>query len=205
MLYLEAVYPSTLDLLKKIMAIPELSDFYLAGGTALALQIGHRVSVDLDLFGKTDIDFGEVLELLSPISSPVMMSQSKSVLVLNISGVKVDFVKYKYELLSPIKIHDKIRLCSIPDIAAMKLAAIAGRGKKRDFYDIFFLLQQFNLKKLIEFYNQKYPDGSEFIVVKSLSYFEDAEGDEEPELLINTDWNSIKRFISQEVRATFGN
>ena len=58
---------------------------------------------------------------------------------------------------------------------------------------------------MIEFYNQKYPDGSEFIVVKSLSYFEDAEGDEEPELLINTDWNSIKRFISQEVRATFGN
>lgn len=199
MLYLETVYPSTLDLLKKIMTIPELSDFSLAGGTALALQIGHRVSVDLDFFGKADIGFSEILELLYSISSPVLMSQSKSILVINIDGIKVDFVKYQYALLNPVNIHDNIRLISIPDIAAMKLAAIAGRGKKRDFYDIFFLLHQYKLKELIQFYNQKYPDGSEFIVIKSLTYFEDAEEDEGPELIKTTKWDDVKKTISKEV------
>lgn len=161
MLYLDAVYSGTLGLLKEVMRVPDLHDFNLAGGTALALQIGHRLSVDLDFFGAV--------------------------------GFNAD------EILASIKTIEGIRLLSVQDVGAMKLAAIAGRGKKRDFYDIYFLLEYFSLKELINAYNNKYSDGSEFMVAKSLVYFEDAEMDEEPVLLQSIEWSVVKEKIRNEV------
>ena len=81
----------------------------------------------------------------------------------------------------------------------MKLAAIAGRGRKRDFYNLYFLMKQFPLSKMIQFYNKKFPDGSEFIIVKSLIYFEDADEDEAPQLLKEVNWSDVKAYISNEV------
>ncbi len=201
MLHREAVLPSTLELLEKIMDKPALSEFYLVGGTSLALQIGHRHSTDLDLFGQRPFEVSELLSELSDFSPLSIMNQRKNILILNIQGVKVDFVNYQYlPVVSPILI-EGIRLLALPDIGAMKLAAIAGRGRKRDFFDLYFLLQKYSLSELMRFYLKKYPDGSEFMVVRSLTYFEDADQDEEIKLLDKiTDWEMVKRFVLAKVK-----
>ena len=92
----------------------------------------------------------------------------------------------------------------LPDIAAMKLAAVAGRGRKRDFYDIHFLLQQFSLRQIIDFYNQKYEDGSEMMVARSLTFFDDADTDEPPRLLASDiSWSDVKKKILEETKKLY--
>jgi len=200
MLQYHTVEPGTLGLLKDIMAIPELIGFSLAGGTALALQIGHRKSIDLDFFGARPIDIDEIVGLLEPLGNLQLLQHTRNILILNINGVKVDFVNYKYPWLRAIQIVEDIRLASLPDIGAMKLGAIAGRGKKRDFTDLYFLLQQFTLSELLGFYREKYPDGNEFLVLRSLTFFDDAEEDQKLELFEKADWLEVKRTIDVAVK-----
>ncbi len=201
MLHTNTVLEGTLGLLKNLMAVPELAAFNLAGGTALSLQIGHRISADLDFFGVRPFEKEEMLDLVSDLGNCDLIHQTKNILVLKINGVKVDFVNYKYPVLREVKTVDGIRLLSLPDIAAMKLAAITGRGAKRDFTDLFFLLKQYSLSEMLAFYNQKYPDGSEFLILRSLTYFDDAEEDTAPDLLQPADWASVKIAIQKEVKA----
>ena len=203
MLYLETVYPDTLELLNRLMKRSELLPFSLAGGTALALQIGHRISVDLDFFGKHEFHPEELLAAYSEIGQYQLLSQSKSILVVSLEGVKVDVVNYRYDLLEPLKVVEGLRLVSIPDIAAMKLAAITGRGKKRDFMDLFFLLRTYSLKDMLGFYKEKFPDGSEFLVAKSLVYFEDAEEDEDLDMLEVINWEEVKGTIRTQVNLLY--
>ncbi|WP_250631053.1 nucleotidyl transferase AbiEii/AbiGii toxin family protein [Rhodoflexus caldus] len=203
MLHYATIRPETLGLLKAIMEIPELSDFYLAGGTALALQEGHRMSYDLDFFGNCPFTADEIIDLLSPIISVQILQQSKNILILDAQGIKVDFVNYRYSLITAPLLTDNIRLLAKPDIGAMKLAAIAGRGRKRDFTDIFFLLRTYSLDELITFYNQKYPDGSEMMVARSLSYFDDADTDEDLILLQQVTWEAVKQEILSQVKKRY--
>ncbi|MBC7776268.1 MAG: nucleotidyl transferase AbiEii/AbiGii toxin family protein [Phycisphaerae bacterium] len=200
MLQHHTVEPGTLGLLKKIMAVPELSGFNLAGGTALALQIGHRKSVDLDFFGARPIDKDEMVALLEVLGDLHVLQHSRNILIFNLDGIKVDFVNYKYLWLREITINEGIRLVSLPDIGAMKLGAIAGRGKKRDFTDLYFLLKKFTLTKLLAFYREKYPDGNEFLVLRSLTYFDDADEDKDLELFQKADWPEVKKSIANEVK-----
>ena len=204
MLQQQAVAPGTLRLLETICSIPELSGFNLVGGTALALQIGHRISVDLDFFGDRYFSTEEILDLLADEKPVSIISQHKNILILNVQSVKVDFVNYRYPLISKPKTVGAIRLASTPDIAAMKLAAIAGRGRKRDFYDLYFLLREFSMKQMIDFYNQKYYDGSEMMIARSLTFFDDADTDEGPRMLSNTiSWEEIKQVMLNEVRKLY--
>jgi hypothetical protein len=182
------------------MGVPELNNFILVGGTSLALQIGHRVSVDLDLFGSTQLDLNDIPGLIIDLGKINRMSASKSILVLNIDDIKVDFVNYRYPLLFDFKQNDGIRMADIRDIGAMKLAAISGRGRKRDFFDLYFLLQTFSLDQLLAFYTQKYQDGSEFLIARSLSYFADAEEDEDPVMIRPVSWKEVKNFVLGEVK-----
>lgn len=200
MLHRTAVKPATLGLLKKMMAIPALSGFYLAGGTSLALQIGHRGSVDLDLFGNRPFEAPEILEELSGLAPLSVMSQSKNILVLNVQEVKVDFVNYRYPILEKPVVAEGVRMLSLADIGAMKLAAIAGRGRKRDYYDLHFLLRRFSLDDLMSFYLKKFDDGSEFMVARSMVYFDDADQDEDIKLLgRKVKWETVKKSIQEEV------
>jgi len=200
MLQIQTVEPDTFSLLKRLSALPALSSFSLAGGTALSLQIGHRISVDLDFFGEFNGSFDDIYDLLHVLGKLEDVGRSASILSVKIDNVKIDIVKYRYGTIRPIAEVDGIRLHSLPDIAAMKLAAIAGRGKKRDFYDLAFLLRQHPLKEMISFYNEKYPDGSEFMILKSLLYFEDARVDESPKLLKPLDWEDVVSLVTEEVR-----
>ena len=200
MLHHATVLPGTLELLKNIMEKPALSGFYLAGGTSLALQIGHRHSVDLDLFGNRPFAAQEILDEMQNFTPLKVMSQSKNILILNIQGVKVDFVNYRYPLVSQPLIIEGLRLLTLPDIGAMKLSAIAGRGRKRDFFDLYFLLQHYTLAELMNFYLNKYDDGSKFMVVRSLTYFDDADQDDDIiQLNDEIKWEDVKSKILSEV------
>jgi hypothetical protein len=192
MLQTQTIQPELLELLKKIMSSSIFNGFNLVGGTSLALQIGHRFSVDIDMFGIAEIDEFEFVDELSNFGKVIVIKKSKNVLILSVNGIKVDFVNYKYPLIEEIRIVENIRLASDKDIAAMKLNAIAGRGSRKDFIDLHFLLQKYSLKEMIYFYNNKYADGSEFMVLKGLTYFEDAESEEIPILFQKLDWNEIK-------------
>jgi hypothetical protein len=174
------------------MKQPAFSGLRLAGGTALALQIGHRKSFDIDLFGIIDFDSLIIQELFAEFDVVKTIKRSKNINIFIINDVKVDFVNYSYPWLSESLVKDNIRMAAIEDIAAMKLAAVTGRGSKKDFVDIYFLFQYFSLEELINMYSTKYPDGSIFLVLKSLTYFADAENEGDLNMLINTSWQTVK-------------
>lgn len=200
MLYLETIDPPTLELLKRIMQIPEFSGLNLVGGTSLALQIGHRKSIDLVLFGQVALDDYEYTTVLKPFESVRLINRTTNIKTFLINQIKVDFVNYPYAWLQPCQTIDDIRLADRSDIAAMKLAAITGRGTKKDFIDIVALLDEFSLENMLRFYRQKFPDGSEFMVLKSLTYFEDAEEEQVPVMLKKVDWTAVKRRVIFETK-----
>jgi predicted nucleotidyltransferase component of viral defense system len=200
MLHYQSIHPKTLELLKELQQTEFLQTFNLVGGTALALQIGHRKSIDIDLFGRTDFESSELNTKLNALQREIkIIKNSKNINIYSIDQIKVDIVNYHYPWLQPTLTMNGLKLASIEDIAAMKLAAVTGRGTKKDFIDLFFLLKKYSLYDLIDFYNRKYADGSVFMVLKSLTYFEDAESDPLPEMLLPFDWEFMKKTILKAV------
>ena len=195
MLHFETVDEGTLVLLKKLQSLAILSEMRLVGGTSLALQIGHRKSIDIDLFGNLAVDYAELVDELKSIGNVISLKTSKNIHSFIIDEVKVDIVNYNYVWLSDKKVFEGIHLATVKDIAAMKLNAIIGRGSKKDFVDLFYILKEFLLTELIEFYNLKYMDGSKFLVIKSLSYFEDADNEEMPFMFQKITWEEVKNNI----------
>lgn len=200
MLHFETVDSSTLELINKIMAEPLFSPLRLVGGTAMALQTGHRKSIDLDLFGELFLDESVLTETVSSMGSIAWLNKLKSIKSLLINGIKVDFVNYSYPWLTEPVNKKNIRLAGKKDIAAMKLAAITGRGAKKDFVDLYFLLKEYSLRDMIQFYEAKYSDGSVFMVLKSLVYFDDAENEIMPEMMESVSWDEIKKTIIRHYR-----
>ena len=195
MLYYQTVDAGTLELLKKILSIDLFSELRLVGGTSLALQIGHRKSIDLDFFGNIDIDVLEINQALAPLGAITLLKDSKNIHVYLVNGIKVDIVNYTYPWLKELLLTDGLRLATYHDIAAMKLAAITGRGSKKDFIDLYFLLKEMSLATMLQQYLHKYNDGSLFLVIKSLVYFEDAELEEMPDMLYPLNWQTVKDTI----------
>lgn len=182
MLYQQTVRPKLLEILTALMSNPYFGEFYLVGGTSLALQIGHRESIDIDLFGYKELDELELSDFLSTLGKIQILKKSRNFLIYTIDGVKVDLVNYRYPWLYPCLNLENQRLADQRDIAAMKLNAISGRGSKKDFIDLHFLLKKYSLSEMIGYYNKKFLDGSEFLVLKSLTYFDDADLDESPKM-----------------------
>ena len=200
MLQYKTIEPGTLQLLKSLQALPLLQGLRLVGGTALALQLGHRKSVDLDMFGDFSAEGIEIRDTLEEQFSVSVIKESKNIKIYQVDGIKVDLVNYsRYPWIdNPIE-EDGITLAGIKDIAAMKVAAIIGRGTKKDFIDMNRLLQIYSLKEILDMYMQKYPDGSLFIAMKSLSYFEDAESDPMPFMFDEIDWGVVKASIREAI------
>ncbi|MEQ2517481.1 nucleotidyl transferase AbiEii/AbiGii toxin family protein [Bacteroides zhangwenhongii] len=195
MLYLSTVESTTLELLKRLQQLPVLSNTRLVGGTALALQLGHRKSIDLDFFGQINVNSQELREALQTLGMLTVLSDSKNIHIYVLNGVKIDIVNYTYPWIDDVVCKDGIRLASPKDIAAMKITAIEGRGTKKDFVDIYFLLKTYSLNNILDFYAQKYSDSSSFMAMKSLAYFEDAEEDPMPYMFVDVSWDEIKRSI----------
>ncbi len=200
MLSFQTVFPDTLELLKVLMQIPELANTRLVGGTSLALQYGHRRSVDLDFFGDITEDADNLTDSLKQFVENVTIDgQSKRIKAYFLNGVKVDVVNYSYDWIDGPVIESGFRLASPKDIAAMKVNAVIGRGTKKDFIDIFYLLKHFSFDDLLRFYLLKYPEGSEYRALLSMSYFADADLQPMPYMFDNIDWDTIKQNIKYEV------
>lgn len=200
MLHYETIVPEARSLLEKLSDLPVLKDARLVGGTALALQLGHRTSVDLDFFGRISADSEELRSILRDVGHVEVTSVSKNINIFWINDIKVDIVNYPYPWIDMPIDADGVRLASLNDIAAMKVSAIVNRGTKKDFIDIYTLLQSFTLDDILDMYSRKYSDGSLFIVMKSLTYFDDAETDPMPDVLSDITWESVKDCIGTVVR-----
>ncbi len=183
------------------MALPVLESFFLVGGTALALQLGHRKSVDLDLFTPFPFESERLLNSLTPVFDVSIERDEPNLLITQIEGIKVDFVKMGYPILFPTLLVEEVRMLEIQDIAPMKLKAIAQRGSKKDFYDLYYLLDIIPLETMLALFQQKFKIYEIFHVVKSLTYFEDAEQSANP-IVFNkaVTWQKVKTTISSAVK-----
>ena len=190
------------EILKKIGFLKKYG-FYLAGGTALALQINHRTSLDFDFYTERKFDSRKLREEFDQRFKNVQeIYIAEDTLSLNVNDVGLSFFKYPYKLIRPFNKFEGINLASIEDIAAMKIISIAQRGKRRDFIDIYFLIKKFGLAKIIEFTKAKYPKFNIYVGLQGLTYFDDAEKDTEKRrfrLIEEVSWNKLKKFILKEV------
>ena len=202
MLSIQTVQPDTLELLKAISAQQEIKQLRLVGGTALALQYGHRQSVDLDFFGKLPEDKDELIDVVRRVGEVTVLNRSKIILQMVVNQVKVDFVDYsRYPWIDEPVQGNGFVLASDKDIAAMKINAIMGRGTRKDFIDLYVLLQHYSLPQIMNFYRQKYPEFSEYRALLSMTYFDDAEMQDMPLMFIDTPWESMRTSIIQAVEA----
>ena len=201
MLFFKTLETQTLALLKRLQGLPELADTRLVGGTALALQLGHRISLDLDVFGKWDYSL-DLRQILSSVGQAEKASGTPDgrMAFFFIEGVKVDFVSYEmFEWLEPPVMEDGVRLAGIKDIAAMKINAITNRGSRKDFVDIARLLDDCSLEDMFGWFLQKYPDANPALALRSLAYFADAETMPMPRMMIPFDWGEAKERIRSAV------
>ena len=202
----EAVTPETRRLLTVVGQLPMVRQFYLGGGTALALRLGHRISQDLDLFANIDtLDDHfrrSVVEALRPSHSINLLQDSPMGLILQVDGTAVSFFSYGYPLLESPDNEGGIQIASLMDIGLMKLDAVAGRGMRKDFYDLYFIARQVSLDELFARSGAKYPHthGFGMRVLTALVDFEIADQQAEPTMLEPIEWDQVKEFFTAAAR-----
>jgi Nucleotidyl transferase AbiEii toxin, Type IV TA system len=200
-MFINTLSSETLALVKRIRTEHLPPESYLAGGTALALQIGHRKSLDLDFFTETQFNEEQWQQKYEQEFNFDLIQKDWQTLGGVIEGVKFSTFYYKYPLIDKKEKFLSIELASLKDLSAMKLDTVIARGTKRDLIDIYFLAQKFTLPVMFEFYDQKFKkyEEREIMIKKALLYFEDAEKDEIPDMTLPFDWEKLKEFFLKEV------
>ncbi len=193
------------ELLESIEQTPIREEFYLAGGTGLAVQILHRPSFDFDLFSKENhLSYPQrrkILEILKPSERMEIQTAEEGTLRVICKKICIAFFYYPYPLVKPTLTYKNLKIASLADIGLMKLSAIVGRGSKKDFIDLYFLLKDhFSLETLLKSSKRKFPDVRDFNaqVLRSLTYFEDAEPEPTPRLWKKVSWREVKHFLIHE-------
>ena len=192
MLQRETVAPQLLDILKVLMSSQDLQDLRLVGGTALALQLGHRNSVDIDMFGNHSYSASELDIIISDLIDLDTQKGGDTIRAYYTNNVKIDIVRLKKPWLEEALLVEGVRMASLKDIAAMKIGAITGRGSKKDFIDLYVLLQHFSLIEILSFYQEKYSEANIWLAERSITYFGDADIEPMPEMFIDESWDDIK-------------
>ncbi len=175
--------------------------FYLAGGTAVALHLGHRISVDLDFFGPDSFDAHELARQLAEVGPFRLDRLVTDTLLGELAGVKISFFRYRYPLISETVRALGVAVAGLPDIAAMKIDAVSTRGVKRDFVDLYFIAQAgISLSEALGYYRRKYAGLNLNLVhvAKSLAYFADAEDNPLSPMLVPFDWDKAKNFFQEQ-------
>lgn len=200
-MFIETLPKATQHRLELLGAKKITRAFYLAGGSALALHLGHRLSVDLDFFTPRPFDAPELARRLTEAGKFVQEQRKKDTLLGTLDQVKVSFFRYSYSMIAKSEKTLNTAIASVPDIGAMKLEAIGTRGKKRDFIDLYFICRaQHTLEDVLDWYREKYRGVQVNLVhyVKALTYFEEAEADPMPQMLKRVSWGEVKRFFEKE-------
>jgi predicted nucleotidyltransferase component of viral defense system len=197
----EALASETRRVFDALATLPIPSDFYLAGGTALALQLGHRISSDLDFFSPDNLlgtaERAALAYRIQAITPCTIKREYDEQLYANLIGVEVSFIYQHHPLLFPTLEVSGLRLAQPADIGLMKLSAIKDRGTRRDFVDLYCLREIAPLKKLLQLLPQKFYDRPDFTVhlAYALRYFDDAENDpRELHLLKRVRWDAVKKY-----------
>ena len=180
-----------------------LNEAYLAGGTAAALQLGHRISVDFDFFSSQQFEPRLFVEQIRKFGEFKEIQADKGTVLGTLEGIKFSLFVYPYPLLQAPQKYLLVDIASIEDIAAMKIEAIASRGVKRDFIDLYYICKSgYRISKLLDFYDKKYEKlESKFVhIQKSLIYFDDAEADPMPKMLIKINWEEVKSYFRGEIK-----
>jgi predicted nucleotidyltransferase component of viral defense system len=185
------------------MDLPELEAFSLVGGTALALRYGHRRSVDLDLFSHEKFDHLKIVSSLEEKFKDRFAYKQQHTqfgIFCFIDNIKVDIVHFPHLPIADFEKADKIRLYSSSDIAAMKIQAILGRAQKKDFWDLYVLLQHYTLQQIMDWHKQKYPSQMLAISIPhAITYFVDADESDTPVSFKGQTWEIVKSGIKKAV------
>lgn len=201
----EAVTPELRILLEVIGRCAFAPRFYLAGGTGLALRLGHRRSVDLDFFSNVDEVLRatrlDILRALAPLGAEALEDVDGN-LLLEVRGIHVGFFGYSYALLASTAHVAGVAVASVTDIGLMKLDALISRGVRKDFYDLYWIAREIPLADLLALGRDKYPYARDFEwqAVESLVFFDNADRDVQPLLLVETPWEEVKAFFRAEAR-----
>lgn len=204
--FTESVTPSCLAALEVLRSLPLMREFYLAGGTALALQLGHRISTDLDWFSTTHLLLAPEREAISQAINAhralTVVSEQDGMLFTRLEGTDISLLHQRHPLLEPTVDFDGLQLASPVDIGVMKLAAVNSRGSRRDFIDLYCLRKMVALDRLLELAAVKYADRPSFlpIAARALAYFEDAEQQPMPRMLVNASWVDVKTYCEAAAR-----
>jgi len=202
----EVVPPLVRDLLADIGQESFSRRFYLAGGTALALRLGHRVSVDLDFFSETDELWdesrAEIVAALRRRRTVEVVEDVIGNLLLRIEDIYVSFFSYGYILLEPPEEVMGVRVASLTDVGLMKLDALVDRGARKDFYDVYFIARQIPNEELLDQSPVKYPYVRDFgmMVLPGMVNFDNADRDMAVESFPPVTWETVKAFFVQEMR-----
>ncbi|TAH50135.1 MAG: hypothetical protein EYC68_14895 [Chloroflexota bacterium] len=202
----EAVIPTTRDAIRFLASLPDIEPFYLAGGTALALRLGHRISLDLDLFAEIE-NFNDSWRAnlereLNSFAAFKTNQNSLMGLVMSAQNLDISFFTYGYPLLAPLDFIEGLKLAGLVDIGMMKLDAIGGRGFKKDFFDVFVIAQTIPLDELFEASRLKYPyaHGFGMRILRSMVDFRQADAQLDPILLAPLQWDEVKKFFLSEAK-----
>ena len=200
-LHPQTLDPGTLDLINHLSQDAALKKFVLAGDTALALQLGHRKSADLDFFSTAPFDVRETARYLKDTHNATDLAASRNALHLDIGGIKTSFLSHPYPLAGPVRETNGLRLASLEDIGAMKLNAVVNNGQRlKDFIDIHFLLREKNLGQLLDVYTTKYADASPKTAKRSILYHEDIDFEANVELVgSDLKWAEVVKRLKEAV------
>lgn len=205
-MYVESISAKVQANLELVGRTPLATRFYLAGGTAIALHLGHRHSYDLDFFSPAPFDKGDPRRFLSHLGRLAVEQEDEGTFLGTLNDVRISFFIYPYRLLASPVLFGTVRIAAPKDLVVMKLDAIAARGKKRDFIDLYFMCRDFlPLREMLPLIEQKY-EGVKYNfthLLKSLVYFEDAEADPMPEMLKPVSWPDVRCFFEQEAQTLF--
>lgn len=187
--------------LEELAGRSALESFYLSGGTGLALHLGHRRSVDLDLFRETEVDPADIQSRLRGLPDLLIRQAGRGTLHLTLRGIAVSFLHFPYPLLFPLARLDALAVSDPRDIACTKVNAIATRGSRRDFVDLYACAQQVGLQQILTWFEEKFRSTpyNRLHVYKALTYFRDAEAEPMPDMLVPLEWRDVTAFFVTEV------
>lgn len=206
-MHFKCLPPKARELLKKFNKTVRAYEFILAGGTGLALRLGHRISVDLDFFTRKAFSTEKVFQGMKRLGlNPKVLEESEGSLTVTIDGIKVSMFRYPYPFIEEMEDADGVPVAGVIDIASMKIVAISQRGAKRDFFDLYFILQGIPFWKIAENMARRFGNDrlNPVHIGKSLVYFNDADTDPDQRLLSKNkpslEWEKVKKFFVKNVQ-----